>query len=330
MPRSPLREGWRVLKRAPATVLVEITWRWIFGLAFWAILYYGFREYFASIDISSAEYVALRSLEPYTWIAITARVMVAVGMGLRLMGPIIVPTLIILWTALATVGRAATIRALSDIESRTNWLTTAMLHLFRVVLGIASLIAYFGCGALINAMLGDPSLHFAATFLLSALALAVIAFIWSFANWFFSLATLFTVCDGSGFFRSTAQTADYYREHSGRLASTGLWFAFARSILVVVSTAISLWLFTEARLQVAIAFIVLVSIVYFAFADALNIWRLATYISFSEPEPAPPVVATPSTAPAISPEPELSPIPEPPSEQLDLAIPADEPASDNQ
>ncbi|MGZ4789488.1 MAG: hypothetical protein ACXVZX_13290 [Terriglobales bacterium] len=309
MARSPLRDGWRVLMRAPAAVLTEIVWRWTFGVAFWAILYYSFREYFASIEISRAEYALMRSLEPYTWIAVTARVIVAFMMGLRIVGPIVIPALIVLWTALATLGRAGTIRAVSATDPQTNWFSTTLLHLFRVLLGLAAILSYFGCGILIDAAVGDPSRHFAAVFLLGSLALLVIVFFWSFVNWFLSLATIFTVRERSGLFRSVVQTAAYHREHSHLLVSTGLWFAFARSILVIASSMISLWLFTEARPRLAILLVVAVSLVYFAMADALNMWRLATYISFTESEPAPPVLAAPVTAP--EPGPSISADPEP-------------------
>ena len=66
MGRTPLRDGWRVLMRAPASVLAEIAWRWTFGVALWAILYYSFREYFATVEISRTEYHLLRSLQPMT------------------------------------------------------------------------------------------------------------------------------------------------------------------------------------------------------------------------------------------------------------------------
>jgi len=310
--------------RAPAAVLTEIAWRWTFGLAFWAILYYSFREYFASVDISNAEYAALRSLEPYTWIAITARLMIAIGMGLRLIGPVVIPALIILWTALATIGRAATIRALDDTEPRTNWFSTAALHLFRVGLGMASLLAYFGCGALIDAAVGDPSQHLGAVIVLSSLALLAVVFIWSFANWFLSLATIFSVVEGRGSFGSLGETSKFYREYSGRLVGTGAWFAFARSVLVIATSSISLWLFSEANPRLAIPFIILVSLVYFAMADALNIWRLATYISFTEPEPAPPVIVAPKPVPLPTSEPELSPRAEASAESSPPVIPAEQ------
>jgi len=314
--------------RAPAVVYTEIAWRWTFGVALWAILYYSFREYFASVDISNAEYSLLRSLEPFTWIAIAARVMVALITGLRMMGPIIIPAIVILWIALATIGRAATIRALSDSVARCNWTSTLALHLFSVALTLASVAAYFGCGILINNLVGDPAQHFAASFLLSFLALLVITLVWSVANWFFSLSTIFTVRDGAGFISSLGDTADLYHRESNAFFSTGLWFGLMRTVLVVAATVLSLT--PVARLSAAHArmtflIVATVTLAYFALADALNMWRLAAYVSLTEPEPTPPVLSIPPPPPPV----ELLPESVSEGNTFDSSTPAGEAMPDN-
>ena len=304
MSRSPLRDGWRVLMRGPASVLTEIAWRWTFGVAFWAVLYYSFREYFASVEISRAEYHLLRSFEPFTWLAVTARVMVALMMGLRTVGPIIIPALAVLWTALVTIGRSASIRALSDDEPRTNWFSTAILHLFRVVLTSAAVLAYFGCGILIDSMVGDPSGHFAAVFLLGFLALFVIVVVWSILNWFFSLAVLFSVRDHAGFASSLTQTIAFTQEHASSLFRAGSSFGFLRTLLMIIATIGSLLPIVQlssSHLRFTIFVVVAVTLGYLAVADALNVWRLGFYVSLTEPEPAPPVKAAPAVTPVLEP-----------------------------
>jgi hypothetical protein len=299
MPRSPLRDGWRVLMRVPFIVVAEIAWRWTFGVACSAILYYGFREYFASVSISRAEYYGLRAFEPASWMAIAARAVVAISMGLHVIGPIIIPAIAILWIALATIGRAATVRALLNREPRTNWIATATLNLFRALLVCAAVLAFFGAGFLVNAIIGDTTQNFAEAVLLMTLFLFVIALAWSVGNWFFSLAPIFAAGDGRGVWASVADSGLLYRSEQSAFVSTGFWFAFARSVLIVASTILSLWAFTEARPHLAVALIVLISVGYFAIADALNMWRLACYISFTEPAQAPPVIVLPQPVPAI-------------------------------
>lgn len=318
--------------RAPASVPAEIAWRWTFGVAFWAVLYYSFREYFASVEIGPAEYAALRSFLPLSWMAITARVMVAIITGLRAMGAIIIPALAILWVALATLGRAATVRALSDGEPRTNWPSTVGLHVFRVVLTFAAFFAYFGCGILIDTLVGDPAQHFAAVFLLATLALLLIALSWSVINWFFSLAALFTVRDHAGFLESLCQTNMFYRRERNSFVSSGFGFSVIRTVLVIAVTIISLLIVSRygaSHFRATIALVTAISLGYFAIADALNLWRLAAYISFSEPEPEPPVVAAPEAP--------VQPVPEPQTaSEVDVAtetapaIPTDEPARNSQ
>ncbi len=309
MARAPLRDGWRVFMRAPASVLAEIAWRWTFGIALWAVLYYSFREYFATVEISRAEYALLRSLQPMTWLAITARVMVALITGLRVVGPVVIPALSILWIALATIGRAATIRALSEAEPRTNWFSTAGLHVFRVALVFAAFFAFFGCGILIDTLVGDPTEHFAAVIILSTIALMVVAILWTVINWFFSLAAIFTARGEAGFFDSVRDAVDLYRREANAFVSSGFGFGLIRTLLVIVVTIVSLLIVAHyggTHLRRTILLVIAISLPYFAVADAVNIWRLAAYISFSEAEPEPPVVS------AI-PEPPTLPVAEPPS-----------------
>lgn len=300
MARTPLRDGWRVLMRAPASVLAEIAWRWTFGVALWAVLYYSFREYFATVEISPAEYTLLRSLQPMTWLAITARVMVALVTGLRVVGPVIIPALSILWITLASIGRAATVRALSGFEPRTDWLSTAGLHAFRIALGFGAFFAFFGCGILIDTLIGNPAEHFAVVFLLSTIVLIVIGTLWTIINWFFSLAAIFTVRDHAGFVRSIREAVGLYQRESDPFVSSGFGFGVIRSLLVIAVTFVSLLIVSRyggTHLRGTVLLVIAVSLPYFAIADAVNIWRLAAYISFSEPEPAPPVVAAPPPPP---------------------------------
>jgi hypothetical protein len=124
----------------------------------------------------------------------------------------------------------------------------------------------------------------------------VIGLAWSVANWFFSLAPIFSAADGCGFWRSLGETSRLYRGEQNAFISTGLWFSFARSVLIVASTMVSVWAFTQLRPHLAIALMIVTSLAYFACADALNMWRLACYISFTEPAPEAPVVAPPPLA----------------------------------
>ncbi len=278
-----MRDGWRVLMRSPGVVVAEIVWRWTFGGAMWWLLFVSFHAYFSTIEISPAEYQLMKSLEPYTWTAVAVRVMAAIITGLREMGPILIPALCALWIALATIGRAVTVRELAAEKPRTNWVALGGLHLFRVVMAFAAILAFFGVGAIVGTMF-DPSNNFGLNFFLMFIAMAVLATIWSVVNWFLSVAAIFAARDGAGFWTSIFGAGDVYRASIGRASFV---FSLMRAALVIGSTVISLIfaaLLTQGHRRGPIVGIVLVTLIYFAVVDALYMWRLATYISVTEPE----------------------------------------------
>jgi hypothetical protein len=149
MARQPIRDGWRVLRRAPEAVLGEIAWRWTFGVTMCVLLIVSFHTYLSSIEISRAEYATLKAFEPFTWIAITVRVLNAIAAGVRTIGPVLFSSLALLWIAIASVGRVFTVRALSVDEGRPNWPATITVHGLRVLSLSGAMLAYFGAGILV-------------------------------------------------------------------------------------------------------------------------------------------------------------------------------------
>lgn len=299
MPRQPIRDGWRVLRRAPEAVLAEIVWRWVFGITMWVLLILSFHTYISSIEISRAEYATLKAFEPFTWIAITVRVLHAIAEGARLLGPVLVPSLAILWIALATVGRVITVRSLSMGKSTTNWPASLLVHALRVLITFAAVSAYFGAGILI-ARTFDPQTDLGISVSLSLLSMVVIAAIWAALNWLLSVAAIFTAKDGEGLVASLRNAAALSASGKGAI---NVWFALMRTGALIAISYLSFFLLAFmltgnwlAPLLVTIA----LSIAYFAFADLLYVWRLAAYIGLTEPEAA--VPETPPIPQLLAPE----------------------------
>ena len=310
-----MRDGWNVLGRSPGVVLAEIVWRWTFGVAFWVLLFLSFHAYFSTIQISRAEYQLMKSLEPYTWAAITVRVIAAFVSGMRAMGPILVPGLSLLWIATATAGRAVTVRELSADNSSTNWAALAALNTARLLITFASILAFFGAGAILSAF-SDPRDHFALNFFLMTLVLLMLASIWSFLNWFLSVAAIFPSRDSAGIREAFSRTADLYHFGIGRVS---VGFGLLRTALVIGVTFLSLVFaasLAQGHRRGPIAAIIVTTAIYFALSDLIYVWRLATYISMTEPEPEPPVVRQPEPpAPLLDTSAFDHSIPEPPDTQ---------------
>jgi hypothetical protein len=254
------------------------------------------------VEISRAEHALMKSLEPFTWIAIAYRVVQAFLEGARAMGPILFPALALLWLALATIGRAVTVRALAAEPGRTNWVSLLELNAFRLAMTFAALIAYVGAAILVSTNI-NPQQHYAANILIMLIIMTVLLVIWSVVNWFVGLAQLFAAANGDGFLGSLRSAGNLYQAHSGGFASSGVWFTFVRLILLVVVTVGSLSPMANVSVAGAkpfVVFVAIITLVYFAVADAVNMWRVGVYISLTEPA-------------AIDPVPEpLPPAPPPP------------------
>jgi hypothetical protein len=321
--------------RAPESILTEVTWRWAFGAAFWGLLIVSFHEYFSQIEISRAEYALMKSLEPFTWIAITYRVMQAFLEGARAIGPILFPALALLWLALATIGRAVTVRALAAELGRTNWLSLLELNGFRLAMTFAGFIAYFGAAILVSTSI-NPQQHYAANILIMLIVMIVLLVIWSVVNWFVGLGQIFAAANGDGFLDSLRSAGNLYQTHSGAFASSGVWFSVLRLGLLVVVTVGSISPVANVSVGGAkpfVVFVAIITLVYFAVADALNIWRLSVYIGLTEPaavDPVPEPLASPPPAPFTDHEPERAEL-VPTNEVGDEGVPTEQskPIADN-
>ncbi len=320
MARQPIRDGWRVLMRAPEAVLAEIAWRWTFGITLWVLLIVSFHTYISSIEISRAEYDTLQAFEPFTWIAIAVRLLHAIAKGARVMGPVLIPTLSLLWVVLASVGRVITVRALCLEEREGSWTASFLLHALRVLVAFAAVLAYFGPGILI-ARTFDPKSHFGASFTLSLLSMLVIATIWGILNWLLSVAAIFTAKDGADITQSLRDSVELSASGKGAI---NIWFALMRTAAMIAISYFSLFLLPfmiTGNWQAPVLAIVILSMAYFAFADFLYVWRLAAYIGLNEPEPY--VAEVPPPPQLLAPEQMLIQNPQPPS-NVEFAAPVEE------
>jgi len=304
---SPLRSGLRELMQSPSIVLGEIAWRWGFGLTVWAVLLYTTLTFLAGIKISEGEWKVLRSLEPYSMQIVLAHILAELGPMLARWIPAVMPVLMVLWVLLASIGRAATLKALLSQPSAMNWLGLIGINVLRVVVLVAAVLAFFAGGILIGVWVPpSPERSMLPGFLMLLLAL-VVGSLWSMLNWFLSLAPIFAVRDGRGAFASLRDSVELFHSEPGRYIAIAGALGIMRSLLIGVILLASLaaaGTAAQGQWQGALTFGVIVSLIYFALVDVLQIWRIAAYVKLAEPEP--------ETDPELAPpaEPLLPPLPQ--------------------
>ena len=311
-PRSPTLEGFRAILRRPSFGLAEIAWRWSFGAAAGLLLMFSFFEYLDTLPVSKDDLLLLRTTQP---VLISRAVMhILRGSGFRVVETAVVLalTLGVAWIVVASLARAATIKALlayfleSDASTpprrETPWRfhSLFMLNFFRLGTTLAAVV-----GCLAAVLLGkaasrptDPAPGSALLIILTVTMLVWLA--WSTLNWFLSLAPIFVVADGQDTFGAIAAAVDLCRTRSASIFAAGTWFGLAHiTAFVVASSAVAFPLGFAAVLPAGVVLggVLLVTLLYFAVTDFLYMGRLAAYVAMVEMPDAP--VSAETTQPPL-------------------------------
>lgn len=304
----PVRFGFRAVFRQPALILAEIAWRWSFGAAAWVLVVLSIRRILAGIDITEAEYLLARRSDVFLIADACARILYQALPAFIRAAFIIIPALAVIWILAATLGRAATLKALLSLpvilsedapvgasESKapyadrsyspagTHFGQLAFLHVIRALFSVATLLAFIGTVILAGIAFPAQGANPTAAAVIWVVLAAVAAFFWSVINWFLALAPIWIVRDSRGPFRAIADSLALFRRDSGTYVSAAWWFGFLRTVTLV--GAFIAGLFAAAALESAravTAVSLLIALIYFALADFLYIARLAAFINFDQ------------------------------------------------
>jgi len=326
MPRvSPTLEGFRATFRKPLLTLAEIAWRWTVGGLAWALLFFWCIEYLDTLPVSSGDATLLSTRQPFLVGRAIAHILHG-SMGRAVPAALFaLIALSLLWIIAASLGRAATVRALLEyFRKDVAWKVSAdsvptsghdtttgrplrsliALSFFRAALTLAALLAFVGAAVLVGFVSSDKNPRPGLVFILFLPLAAVICMVWSTLNWLLSLAGVFAVRDGEQALGAISAAVAFSRERSGPVFAVSTWTGLAHlTAFSIAGTAVSLPL---ALIQVApprlvIAGIVLVTLLYLAVAHWLYMVRLAGYVCIAEmPE------ALTSSAPLPTPPPQAS------------------------
>lgn len=296
---SPLRYGVRRAAGDPALVLAEIGWRWAFGAAAVAISAYTLGRLLATTHLSDGVWLALRSRTPVLIADALTHIFRDAWPRLVATSAIVLPSLALLWTFAATMGRVATVQALRG-QKRVAVRPILGLSFLRAALALAGVLAWLAAliVAGLAAVQGKESRP--GVFLILFLALTLlVSMLWSLLNWYLSVAPVFAVeagCDSLGLI---AEAAGAVRSNRRAFSSVSSVFGFLRLFALVIATIAGLMplaLAGTAPSGVVLALMGLVALGYFAFADFLYIARLAAYVKIVEDNQQPSAVSHPSSA----------------------------------
>ena len=316
---SPFARGFRALRREPSVLAAEIGWRWLFGGVATALVLWATMAFLHAITVTKSNQFLLSTLNPELvgyafremfrgkwWMLARVSFVVSVGVSF-------------LWIVTGTIARSATTRVLVERAGRewgeerttgSNLGAIAGIQFVRIGLLWVGLAAYVVSAVVASrlTMRGDVS-NTGAFLLLFLCMFGVSAVVLSFFNWILFLAPIFAVRDSLSFTSAAVEGWRLSRARAGSLIGLNLAHGGFRLVWLVFMSGIVFVPFGFARVVpkvIVLVAVLVLSLVYFAVADAFFVARYAGYIEIAEqelhPEPAPPPLPA-YEPPAPQPEP---------------------------
>ncbi len=310
--RSPTLEGFRAIFRQPSFGLAEIAWRWSFGVAAGLLLTFSFLEYLDTLPVTRGELFLLRTHHPILISQAITHIFRGSAPRVVAAAVVLALALAIAWIGIASLGRAATVKALlyyfreSGAANRPktpplrlwggqeeNWRLRSLvgLNFFRVGVTLAAAV---GClGALLLAGFASPKADPSpgGAVLIFLMLVMFIGLAWSVVNWFLSLAAIFVVGDGRDTFGAVAAAVDLCRFRTGPVFAAATWFGLGHIVAFVVASSVVAFPLAFAGVLpagVVLGGVLLVTLLYFAVVDFLYVGRLAAYVCIVEGPETPP------------------------------------------
>jgi hypothetical protein len=312
---SPFKDGFAALWHEPALLAAELTWRWCFGFAAWALSIISCGLFLDSIKISPADEFLLGTFQPQLLSEAVQHIFRGSLTRFVLEQSVLLLGVTLLWCFAATVGRAATLRRLvamfstDDEPGPMTWQFAPIfvLHLLRAAWSLIALSVAIACLIIGTVMAGKDRAVMAALWLVFGTGLT--CWFGATLNWFLGVAPLFCIRNGASAMDALAQSVDFVSHRGGRLFLLGLGFVPLRLVWLGTMTLAMFAPLNWAR-HLAVGWVLLImaaiALLYFAGTDLLQLARLAAYVSLAEDDahPAPAPEAGPPPDPALAPEPD--------------------------
>jgi hypothetical protein len=286
-PPNPINQGLRTVLRDPGMLLTEIAWRWSFGSIAFFLLFLSAMRLLSSVHVSETEMAAWRSNNPTLMAQALANMLLDSGPRITAVAAGVLPVITLLWIILAAAGRTLTLNRLG--QGTVPFPSVLALHgaralvLWLAVGGLAAAIL-FAARVAIEGAQTDYFLYYALVFW----SVVLIGAFWAIVNWYLSLAPICILQTGSGYLKSTLRAVRVAKAQSGDFGGISLIFGIFR--LIALAVAFVLCILPSGLMgtwpRSYTAWLVAVSLAYFAVGDFLYLGRMAAYLLAILPEAA--------------------------------------------
>jgi len=283
------------VRNHPSWVLLEVAWRWLFGIPAVLVVWLQASKVFASVpwQQTGVQAVTVNQLltDPLKASETIANFASLILPGLLHVATLLAPLLIVVWAIVSGIGRTLVLRRMdSTLQPRIG--TMVALQMLRI-LPLAALFAawFFGVQALgrwtiVNPIAsgGEPVMMlYVGGVIVLTLSLFVVS---ALIGWIFSLAPLLSASNGSGVSSSIRDAVRTGGLRSG-LIEINLVLGIVKialMILALVFSACPLPFETELTDAFLFNWNCLVAVWYFLASDFFHVARLAGYLDLVRPQ----------------------------------------------
>jgi hypothetical protein len=281
-PPNPIMQGLRSVWRDPATFLLEILWRWSFGIVALFIVFFAMAALLQPLHVTDKLFSAFRAQDAKTLGMIALSVVLRFGTTLAIALIGLALGLVLLWSFFAAPVRRIVVRRLSSASPlgfaamlAVKW-ARAMVFFFAVLLLMAAII-----GGLYVATRGQHPDLFRLYMVCAPSAVLVLA-LWLVLNWQLSMAAIFGR-QGEGLRAALRAARHAVRRQRSDFAGTAFIFLLLRLLALLAAVAViglTSSMMTTAPESYA-ALVVAVALIYFVISDFLYVARIASYLALA-------------------------------------------------
>ena len=287
---SPTAAGFRLILRRPVVTLAEIAWRWSFAVAVWFLGGAFLLQYAGSLSVNTVDRLLLGTRQPALILRALHRIFHGSALRFTTSCIVLAIALTIAWIVLASLGRAATLKAMMEElgitpspNARRGTISSFLaLNFLRAATTLAAVVAGFGALLIASGVWASTHLSAADATRLWLASLLLVWISWAVLNWLLSTSDLFVAADGLGALNAVSATVGWYRDRPGSVLAVGIWFGLIHggAFLTACSAGFTVLSMAGALGSGPSLFLeLLVLVVYCTVADALYIGRLTAYLA---------------------------------------------------
>lgn len=292
--------GW--VFRRPHLALIEIAWRWIFGIPFLLVCLWQARRITAVLPPSAAGAARLNSTDPWIYAVQLGAVWDNYLPFLLHVLAWLLPVGIVAWAVLAGLGRGLLFRRMEP-EVRYRPLSLAFLQVGWAVLLCAIFLAWYQSIQWVAATHISPESADLVGYCVWAIFLSLGFFVlWALASWPLVVAPVLVLLEGRSALSALAQSFRLGRTFTGKLIEINLTMGIVKLMLMVLAMVFSAapLPFAAQLGSGALHLAVVLSLIFYCVAsDYFQVVRLKAFLEFwyifrgqpaMEPHPRPSAV----------------------------------------